>query len=353
MLDTIRLVLPGFGMPVGFDDEKWKSCSGTYKGIFNEKYRLLTEKLDPKLAHVRCVYNHTRHEITLEASLPRVAFGHNIVTLRPAELPLVVELLDYVVQSWGLTDFHGMRLCDVPSVTAWRVRRVDLVFDYRSKRIPRAAVLRGLLNLQPSGRLTAVRINNQTAYFKTAGKRKRVELVIYDKQREAKKQYPQDAQLANGMIRLEVRLFGQDTIRKAFGLGAHPTLAKIAVPRAIVRVIRKRLARLDVRPGLESIITGFDVLKDRVGAKARRLWQYAQARSNSSRREIVEHWNISAETARRYERELRSAGLFPAVVATQGVVEDLLAQLTALAPEHEVVQRPSASDADNGDVACA
>ena len=114
------------------------------------------------------------------------------------------------------------------------MRRVDLVFDYRPKKIPHAAALRGLLSLQPPGRLTAVRINHQTAYFKTAGKRKRVEIAIYDKQGESQKQYPQHAHLANGMIRLEVRLFGQETIRKAFGLASHPTLAEIAVPQAII-----------------------------------------------------------------------------------------------------------------------
>ena len=111
-------------------------------------------------------------------------------------------------------------------------------------------------------------------------------------------------------------------------------------------MIRKRLDGLDVSPGLESIITGFDGLKDRVGAKAaRRLWPYVQARGSCSRCEIVEHWNISDETARRYERELRSAGLFPAAVATKGVIEDLLNQLSALADEHAFHQRPPDSEA--------
>ena len=71
----------------------------------SDKCRLLLETLEPSIAHVRCVCDATRHEITLEVSLPRLAFGHNIVSLKLAELGPVVELLDYLVQDWGLTDF--------------------------------------------------------------------------------------------------------------------------------------------------------------------------------------------------------------------------------------------------------
>ncbi len=346
MFDTIRVAQPNFNMPVGVDDEKWESCGRTIRGAYFERYRLQTEKLDPSLRHVRCIYDHTQHELVVEVSLPRLAYGHNIVTVRTSELAVVLELLDQIVQGWGLLDFHGQRLCDVPSVSSWHVRRLDLVLDYRPRQIPHAAALQGLLNLQPPGRLTAVRINNQTAYFKTKGKRKRVEIAIYDKQHEAQKTCPQHSQLATNAIRLEVRLFGQDTIKKAFGLANGPTLADVSTPVAVAGVIKRRLADLDVRPGLESTLTGFDALKDRIGAKAaRRLWSYVQARSNCSRREIVAHWGISADTARRYERELRSAGLFPAAVATKGIIEDLLSQLATFANEHAFNQRPQTSDA--------
>jgi hypothetical protein len=198
------------------------------------------------------------------------------------------------------------------------------------KRVPFAAALEGLLNLRPPARYTECRYPNETLYFENSGKRRSFQFCIYDKAVEAKKKTPVTANLAQGKVRLETRFIGVAMVRRSFGFPNNPTLSALLDARLLHKVFRERLALFDVRPGLESILTGFDVLKERVGPKAaRRLWSYAEARAKSSRKEIVERWGISEETARRYERELRAAGLFPAAVHVGGILEELLQQVDA------------------------
>jgi hypothetical protein len=87
MIDTIKLILPDFQLPRAADDEKWKYDPRSDLCILDAK------KLAPSLAPVRLVFNDSRREMTIEASLPRVLHGHNAVLLDLADINRAVEHL--------------------------------------------------------------------------------------------------------------------------------------------------------------------------------------------------------------------------------------------------------------------
>lgn len=329
MLDTVRLVLPDVSLPIGMDDEKWEVVGTTAKGVYFERWRLRVGRLKPALRHLHVHHGAVDRNLVIEGSLPRLAHGNNVVPLREDELPKVVDLLDQLVR-WAYSDFNGYSLLALPSVATWKVRRADLCFDYLPKVTTHAAALAGLLSLQPSRRMRAHRIDHETVYFHGRGKRRRYTLTIYDKAAEVKAKHPALAAEAAGRIRIEVRLQEQGTIKQALGLAAAPTLVDIADRSRISQVLLRKLSALRVRPGAESVLTGREELVTRVGPRAaRRLWPFAQARASMPVREIAERWGLSMETCRRYERELRKAGLYPATVAVKGVMEDLVEQIQA------------------------
>jgi hypothetical protein len=339
MIDTVRLVLSKILLPHELDDEKWRPTR------LYDLFRLDCKKFDPSLDHVYATYNEKKAELVLEASLPRVIQGHNSVLLNLPNIHRAIERLQGLVD-WSLTDYWNQSLFPpntIPPLSAWAVRRIDVAFDFAPRRVPFAAAIEGLLNLRPPARYTECRYPGETLYFENSGQRRTFQFCIYDKAVEAKKKTPVTAHLAQGKIRLEARFFGIAMVRRAFGLSGVPTLGAFLDARLLHKVFRQRLGLFDVRPGLESVLTGFDVLKDRVVAKAaRRLWSYAEARGKSSRKEIVKRWGISEETARRYERELRGVGLFPATVHVAGILEELLRQVD------DAFALSAVTDGDNG-----
>ena len=89
-----------------------------------------------------------------------------------------------------------------------------------------------------------------------------------------------------------------------------------------------KLKVLEVQPGVNSVLLVFPELKKRLGARtARRLAQYAQLRGKMPRSEVCSYLGLSARTAKKYEAELRGAGLYVAAVAVEGIIEDVIAQI--------------------------
>jgi hypothetical protein len=343
MLDTVRLNFPFFPPP-GLDDEKWIWRSIWKDDVYVEKYALQTRGIAPNFPKTRVMlYVQPKPKLTVSASFPRLAFGHNVSRLDAPSFKAVVDLLDALV-SWGLTDYtchvlgertvrHALPVPSplLPSTLRWYVSRVDLPFDYRPRRVPFKAALKALLSLKPTGNMLTTRIGETTAYHRSPAKRRRLEIAIYDKHAEAKKNNKRAISLAEGLIRLEVRLLDSQTIRTAFRLSRRPVLEDVFDPKAVGRVLLDKLARLDVRPGLESVVTGHDVLSARLGHRAaRRLWPFMEMRgTDMAPREVEAMLGISHATALRYMKELRRAGLYTAAVGVEGVIEELVEQIQA------------------------
>ena len=294
-----------------------------YAGRASTTHQLRSEAFDPEFKHVRVWYEDRRGYLCLEASLPRVVRGHNIDEIDEIGVSVAVARLDELL-SWA---FDHSVFAPLPSVAEWNVRRADVLFNFKPRRHSFAATLEALVSrLQPTRRMNVHRINRESVYFGHVGRgyRKRVEIAIYDKRREVLAHDPERRELATGLVRIEVRLFGQDSVRKAFGYQGSPPFREIATVAATRRVILSKLARLHVAPGLESVLVGFESLAERIGAKrARRLWPYAQLRARAPAREVAAELGLSVEMARRYNRELRKAGLYPAAVSVPGILEEL------------------------------
>lgn len=306
-----------------WDPSKWDNGAKRYAGEVAKIRRLRSGSFDPTLKPVRVWHEVRRGFLCVEASLPRLVNGHNIVEMEESDVGIAIARLDALL-AWAFVD-HSL-LDRLPSVRTWSVRRTDVLFNFRSRRYGFRAVREALVNLQPTGRMKAHRIERETVYFRGAGRsyRKRIEIAIYDKRAEVLAHDPAHHLLAEGIMRIEVRLFSQDSIRKAFGKDRPPRFSEIATVPACRRVVLDALARLHVRPGLESILIGFDSLAKRVGPRAaRRLWPYAQRRASSPAREVGADLGLSPATRRRYDRELRQAGLYPAAVAVSGILEEL------------------------------
>jgi hypothetical protein len=278
---------------------------------------------DPLFEIARVTYSLGEQVVCVETSLPMVLYGHNARLIREAALPFVYDELDGLVG-------RGFVNARLPSVREWIVRRADAVFDFRSRRFPFVAVREALVNLQPTGGRIANRFANETAYFRTRSRRKRVEIAIYDKRAQIRSGAQQGgAACARDVMRIEVRLVGQEAVRKAFKLRSPPHLCDITSGQAARSVIVGKLRSLNVAPGMESIIVGFDSLAARVGhRRARQLWPFAQEAARATLADACARLGLSVETGRRYVRELRKAGLYPAAVATAGILEEVLAQLT-------------------------
>lgn len=321
-LDTVRVVTSA-RLTAQCDPKKWEPRSFYVPGgRLVERYALRRDLLPPSLEHVRLFVNLTGGTMTLEASLPRSAFGHNAVL--GYDVQAVLHRLDHEVVGWGL----GRARSRVRPLVEWVVRRADIAFDFVPRATPFKHALRALLALQPSHGLLTTRINEQTAYFHGEGKRRRFEIAIYDKAAETKKAHPQHADLARGAIRVEVRLKEKDVVRRAFELNADPQVQDVTPAERLQVVLVRKLALLEVRPGLESVITGRDELAKRLGARvARRLWPFVELRGQLPRWEVCRRLGIADETGRRYERELRAARLYPAAVSVTGVLEELLQQV--------------------------
>jgi hypothetical protein len=312
---------------VSWNEEKWGERTRRYAGQVSTTHQLRSERFDSEFKHVRVWYEDRRGYLCLEASLPRVVRGHNIDEIDESGVSVAVARLDELL-SWA---FDQSVFAPLPSVAEWNVRRADVLFNFKPRRHSFAATLEALVSrVQPTGRMNVHRINHESVYFGHVGRgyRKRVEIAFYDKRREVLAHDPSRHDLARGIVRIEVRLFGQDSVRKAFGYQDSPPFREIGIVAATRRVILAKLARLHVAPGLESILVGFESLAGRIGAKrARRLWPYAQLRARAPAREVGAELGLCEETTRRYDRELRDAGLYPAAVSVPGILEELTAAL--------------------------
>jgi hypothetical protein len=333
--------------PAGIDDEKWIHRSmtkneGSDDEVYVERYSLKTRDIDPRFPKTRVMlYVSPKPKLSISANLPRLAHGHNLTRLDDPAFASVIEVLDGLI-SWGLTDYWQRVLTEtaarpelpvpsplVPTTRDWFISRADLYFDYRPVRVPFRAALKALLSLQPTGRLTTIRIGDETVYHRTPAARKRLEFCIYSKEDEAKKHHKHAAELARGVIRLEVRLLDSQTIRRAFRLEHRPLLRDVFDVEAVGRVLLDKLALLDVRPGLESIVTSLESLGNRLGSSAaRRLWPFLELRATGmSPKAVEEALGISHDTALRWLRELRRAGLYTAAVSVEGVIEEVVEQI--------------------------
>jgi hypothetical protein len=321
-LDTVR-VTTSVRLPAQCDPSRWENRSYHVPGgRLVERYDLRRDVLPPSLKHVRLqAYPHTG-VVTLEASLPRCAFGHNLCLAY--DVPAVIARLDRDVIAWS---FRPSRT-RVRSLGEWTVQRADIAFDFCPIRVAFRHALRGLLAVQPSHGLSTTKINEETIYFHNGGKRRRFEITIYDKAAQAARVHPAHAHLSAGKIRIELRLKGRDVVRGAFQLTDAAQLADVTLAERLGSVFLRKLTLLNVRPGLESIITGRDELARRLDARrARRLWPYVELRAHLPRWEVCARLGISQCTGRRYEGELREARLYPAAVSVPGIVEELVAQI--------------------------
>lgn len=360
MIDTVRVQLDNVVIPRGFDDEKWSFRPKDFenhvsgKRYFEELMYLRTARFHRDMEDVRVGYNFGRHQLFAEFSVARVAsLGlHNIEAPDEEELNLALDVFDRII-AWGLTDFWGKNLFGVqaarvisedgtvrevpfetpslPPVRMWAVNRADLFVDYRPRAAPFDAAEKVLLGLQPTGGRSTHKINESTLYVRNRGRRKTREVCIYNKQKQTKnsKRSAKWSDLAERVIRVEVRVKTQRQIAREFGLGtSRPLLRDVIKPDAICDVMLRNLAILQVREGLESVVTIFEELRDRLGPRAaRKLTEFIRAMSGRDPTAAAEFVGISQCTARRYIREVRQAGLFPAAVAADGVIEDLLRQV--------------------------
>jgi hypothetical protein len=328
MLDTLRLVLPGFVMPNGFDEERWVLRTASNGSAYSE---IMTAKNGPFFLQ----YSQSRRELVVEASIASLAFGTNVEMPRAQEMTSAIEVADRHIQD-TLVDCWGAPLTRVPSIGSWSVRRADLFFNYRPTVVPFDAARTVLMSLQPARGLVAHRIDRTTAYFHTKHERRRaarVEIAIYDKGAEMALKKPARSAAAANLLRIEVRLRGLQTIRSAFGRQV-VTLSSITDAATIVRVIESKLRYVDLRPDSMSVSVGREMLAQKVGRKeAFKLWAYMLDRATMCRHDVAQLRGISDETARRYERRLRELGLFPAAVSSAGVIEELMQQLRARAEQ--------------------
>lgn len=341
MIDTIRVVVP-FGLPQGFDETKWIHRTVDQEDhvggsrFFQDRAQLRTGMVHEGLRHVRILYNESRSMLSAEFSVARILGGgeHNIHTPTESQLAKVVDIVDGLVR-WGLTDGWGRPLVDdLPSILSWRVVRVDLCVNYRPRSAPFDAAKTVLMALKPkSRRMLAVRTGSGTVNVRNRGRRRRREIEVYDKEDQvrSKKRTRPHADLAAGILRLEVRLRGQHVVRGDFsqqGRKGPILLRDVMAPASMQAVLMKNLARLGIEEGMESVETTLEELGARVGPrKARTLWPYIMQRRDKSLHDAAKALGVHEETARRYDREIRAAGLYTAAVSAAGVVEDLVAQV--------------------------
>lgn len=328
-LDTARLVA-FFTVSMQTFDDRWKPVRTSRGPRRGTKYELV--KKPPWMAWAETVLLDVFPfvgEVVVQFTLTTAATDDNILS---GDIDLAIRRVDGLLQ-WALSP-QGGPLTKVPSVVEWFVRRADIFINFKPTVAPFLESLDALLALQPSRRgWLKILYGNSTAYFKSSAKRPAVEITIYDKSKEAMDNHRPQASKAAGLIRIEVRVLSRAAVSRAVDPKNGPpfnkaVLADLFDVELLRRIMIAKLKVLEVQPGVNSVLLVFPELKKRLGARtARRLAQYAQLRGKMPRSEVCSYLGLSARTAKKYEAELRGAGLYVAAVAVEGIIEDVIAQI--------------------------
>ena len=243
------------------DRNKWFDSSFTTKRGFRVRSRTIrTEALPPSCKGVSLAFNGNTGQLRFEASFPKLIFGHNLSPLTANDFAKAVETIDGIV-AWSLTDWAGRPFAQAPSCLNWDVCRADIPFDFRPRGIPFGAALEALLALRPgAGRLHTQVFDQQTALHHNGGRDRAFEICIYNKSAEAAANAPNVAPGRAPIIRIEVRLKNADSVRRALRMEISPTLAELAVPSQLRRVLIEKLAVLGLHDNVQTVVSGLDEL---------------------------------------------------------------------------------------------
>jgi II/X family phage/plasmid replication protein len=146
--------------------------------------------------------------VFLEASLPKIAFGHNVKLLYPSEIPPILEKIEKAfIEQYG----------EIPSWEKWEVQRIDICYAWSFKKLTKVINVLRFLRTQEYPDKDIHWYPDETITF---GGRS-FSISFYSKQPEFRRQYkklkrngfPKEAEeglaLSKGVLRFEVRLFGQ------------------------------------------------------------------------------------------------------------------------------------------------
>jgi hypothetical protein len=323
MIDSITLICPVKIDPASFRVESWEQRITQNGRHFTNLYVSEVDALSMQLA-----YDVGRGDLVLgHGSMPRAYQGHNARLLNEQQIIQTVDRLDAAMRE--ILKYVSVPHAEVPTLWDWSVRKVDIAFDFKPASISGATAWKAFDSLQPTRKMIAFKAPT-TVYFRAASRRFRNELRIYDKHAEALKTYsPEIAALAKNVIRLELVLRDQETVRRTLHIEDN-CLCAVAERHRVYEALRRKLGQLHVAEGLSTVSVGLEHLTDLFGhRRGRDLCTYRQDRMAWTDAQIAKRYGVTLETVRGYSCDLRKAGMFPAAVPVSGVFEELLSALDA------------------------
>ena len=147
--------------------------------------------------------------VYLEASLPKIAYGHNVKLLYPQEIPAILQRIeDAFTERYGL---YG----DIPSYKKWEIQRIDPCYEWKFADNDKVVRVLRFLHTQEYPLKAKHWYRDETLTFSS----RPFSVTFYAKQPEFLKQYKElnnygfkeeaeeGLELSKGVLRYEIRLF--------------------------------------------------------------------------------------------------------------------------------------------------
>jgi hypothetical protein len=197
--------------------------------------------------------------LSAEVSLPRWINGSNSTLLDEAGVSSGLNQLSSYVREVTEERFF---------VSEMFVIRVDFTKDFQIGEENTVPIIRQLSNIRLP-RMNTILINNSTVYFQPPGKNLNRRIEVYSKYRESLYNDSDKAELASGVLRLEVSHRTTQSVNqlvKRFGLESKKAYDVLTASAAAL-VHNDTIERLDLYRQLELKEYSFDLLIERFGLK--------------------------------------------------------------------------------------